>query len=260
MPNGTGTRVGASRIRDIDPRHLAELNGGLAEARTLSEALAIDHRVLLDAAVPDAAPALRAAVSKAQDLGILKRMSAIGAALHEHLEPQHIASLAEHPSDTVRGWICFTIGANAAADIPAVLTAIKPLADDSCFTVREWAWMGIRPRLAAQLSESIGLLTPWTAHPSGNVRRFASEALRPRGVWAAHIPALKLEPERGEPLLQPLRADSDRYVQDSVANWINDAAKSRPDWAQQLCSRWAAQSPGAETARIVSRGLRSIAK
>lgn len=247
-------------MRDIDPAHLANLNCGIAEARTLTEALAIDHRLLLDATVHEAPPALRAAAAEAQDLGILKRMTGIGAALQEHLAPQQLAELAAHRSDTVRGWICFAVGSDTLANIPALLTAIRPLADDAHFTVREWAWMGIRPRLAAQLGNSIELLIPWTAHPSPNVRRFASEALRPRGVWAAHIAALKTTPELGEPLLEPLRADRDRYVQDSVANWINDAAKSRADWAQQLCARWTEQSPGAETTRIVARGLRSIAK
>ena len=90
------------------------------------------------------------------------------------------------------------------------------------------------------------------------MRRFASEALRPRGVWAAHIPTLKQQPERGEPILHPLRADPSQYVQDSVANWINDASKTRPDWAIALCKRWVAENDNAATARIVKRALRSV--
>lgn len=90
------------------------------------------------------------------------------------------------------------------------------------------------------------------------MRRFASEALRPRGVWAAHIPALKQQPELGEPILHPLRADPSQYVQDSVANWINDAAKTRPDWAIELCAQWAAESDSAATTRIMKRALRSV--
>jgi len=82
--------------------------------------------------------------------------------------------------------------------------------------------------------------------------------LRPRGVWAAHIPALKERPELGETILHPLHTDPSNYVQDSVANWINDAAKTRPDWAIELCGRWAAESDSAATARIVKRALRSV--
>ncbi|TDP95709.1 3-methyladenine DNA glycosylase AlkC [Leucobacter luti] len=271
MPQHTKGR-GASRTRDITPEHLAALNSGTAQARTLTEALAIDHRRLLAAVIPDASRELTAAVDAAHELGILKRMTAIGHALTTFLEPGQLATLRSHPSDTARGWVCFAIGAadervperDAALDLdPAarmarLLTRIRPLADDACFTVREWAWMGIRPALITHLHTAIGCLTPWTAEASPYLRRFASEALRPRGVWAAHIGALKSEPELGEALLEPLRSDPERYVQDSVANWINDAARTRPDWAHALGKRWLAESPSPETTRIVARGLRSL--
>lgn len=255
---------GARRIGDITPEHLAALNAGTAQARTLTEALAIDHPALLRAAVPDASPALRAAAAEAQQLGILKRMTAIGVAVHAHLSAAELARLAAHPSDTVRGWASFAVGAQPLDHLAPhrataqLLTRIRPFADDPHFTVREWAWMAVRAPLVARLPEAVAGLTAWTGDPSPRIRRFASEALRPRGVWAAHIAAFKTVPELGEPLLEPLRADPDRSVQDSVANWINDAAKSQPDWARALTARWLEQSPGAATERIVRRGLRSL--
>ena len=118
--------------------------------------------------------------------------------------------------------------------------------------------MAARPVLVADLDTSILILAGWTGDSSERLRRFASKALRPRGVWAAHIGVLKEEPERGEPILTPLRADTSRYVQDSVANWINDAAKTRPDWAFDLCHRWAEDGDSPATARIVARALRSV--
>lgn len=248
------------RRRDIDPAHLAVLNAGLTQTRTLTEALAVDQAVLLSHVVPDASPELGEAVVAAQQLGILRRMAATGAALRTHLDPAARRSLALHQSDTVRGWACFALDTTSHADVATVVETIRPLADDEHFAVREWAWMAIRPRLTEELDRSIALLASWTAEDSERLRRFASEALRPRGVWASHIGELKEHPERGLSILEPLRSDPSRYVQDSVANWVNDAAKSRPDWATDLCDRWLAESPTPQTRRIVERALRSLTK
>lgn len=250
---------GARNRADIDTTHVDALNTGTAPARTLSEALAIDHAVLLRAVLPDADAHLHTRVAEAQELGILKRMTSIGAALADHLGAGEVERLGAHASDTVRGWVCFLLAARATADPAGLLDQLRPFADDEHFTVREWAWMAARPTLVNDLETSIDLLAGWTSDPSERVRRFASEALRPRGVWAAHIPLLKQHPELGGPILHPLRADPSRYVQDSVANWINDAAKTRPEWAIQLCELWVAEgSDDAATTRIVKRALRSV--
>lgn len=250
---------GARSRADIDATHLDALGAGTAPARTLAEALAIDHTVLLRAVLPDADDELLTRVAEAQELGILKRMTGIGAALADHLDGAETARLTGHVSDTVRGWVCFLLAARATAGPAALLDQLRPFADDEHFAVREWAWMAARSTLVGDLDTSIDLLAGWTSDPSERVRRFASEALRPRGVWAAHIAVLKQHPELGESILDPLRADPSPYVQDSVANWINDAAKTRPDWAIALCERWATESSDeAATARIVKRALRSI--
>ena len=77
-------------------------------------------------------------------------------------------------------------------------------------------------------------------------------------IWGK-VRTMKTDPARGLPVLDPLRADGARYVQDSVANWLNDAAKSRPGWVQALCARWEVDSPDSDaTRRIVRRALRSV--
>lgn len=93
-----------------------------------------------------------------------------------------------------------------------------------------------------------------------NIRRCAVEGTRPRGVWTAHLEALKQDPEPGLALLEPVRSDPSRYVQNAAANWLNDASKSRPDWVQAVAARWAEESPTKETAYIVNRGLRTLRK
>ena len=243
---------------DISARDLSALNTGTTSARTLAEALAIDHTILLLAVLPDADEELRARVAAAQKLGILQRMKSVGAALAERLDVAEVERLASHPSDSVRGWVCFLHAARATAGPAALLDELRCFVDDGHFAVREWVWMAARPTLTSDLDTSIRILAGWTDDPSERVRRFASEALRPRGVWATHIPELKQHPELGEPILNPLCADPSRYVQDSVSNWINDAARTRPEWAVELCGRWASESTDPATARIVKRALRSV--
>ena len=243
-------------VADIAPARLALLNGGSVASATLTEGLAIDFAQLLSAAVPGIGAARLERMRALAAAGITKRMALAAQLLLE--ADVDLAQLQAHASDTVRGWVCFAIAAQAGWTLPQRLTAMRPLADDGHFGVREWTWLALRPHLAESLDEAIALLAPWTAEPSERLRRFACEALRPRGVWCAHLARLKEQPQLGLPLLLPLRADPAVYVQDSVANWLNDAAKSQPDWVRGLCAQWLQESPVAATVRICKRAQRSL--
>lgn len=247
-------RKGARSVREVDPEVLAGLNAGTVQTLTLPELLALDFTALLRAVLPHADAASVEAVATAP--GVTKKMLAAGQALHRHHGAAAFETYRSHPSDTVRGWAAFALGEVPGMDLGERLRLVRCLADDPHFGVREWAWMGIRRHIGAEPEEAVRLLTAWTADPSPNVRRFASEATRPRGVWCAHIDALRRRPQIGLPLLEPLRSDTARYVQDSVANWLNDAARSCPAWVREVCRRW--QAEGAAE-RICKRAQRSLA-
>jgi 3-methyladenine DNA glycosylase AlkC len=240
--------AGARSVAAVPPDRLAALNAGTAQTRTLSEGLAMDFAALMRAAFPGVAAEGLAG-------GIVARMALAGRRLAEAgIDP---VALTAHPSDTVRGWACFAL-AVPPMPLAARLAAIRPFADDGHFGVREWAWLAIRPHLAAELPAALALLADWARDPSDRIRRFASESTRPRGVWCAHLTALRADPAPGLVLLEPLRADPAPYVQDSVANWLNDAAKDHPAAILALAERWRAASPNPATARILKRGLRSV--
>lgn len=224
------------------------LSRGEVPARNLSEALSVDFTVLLATLAPKQA-------QPAWDKGIVKRMQQAAAMLG----PREVSRLGNSPSDTVRGIACYAAMLDSTLNLKQRLAKLKPFAADPHFGVREWAWLAFRPYFLAEVEESIQLLLPCTASRDENIRRFATEATRPRGVWCAHCDALKRNPARGLPLLEPLKSDPAKYVQDSVANWLNDAAKSQPSWVQATCQRWLDASPTKATQRIATRAQRSIA-
>lgn len=140
------------------------------------------------------------------------------------------------------------------------LVASRRFAADGSVAVRECAWDSFRPYIAADMRHGLQLLESWVRDADPNIRRCAVEGTRPRGVWTAHIEALKQDPEPGLKLLEPVRSDSSRYVQRAVGNWLNDASKSRPDWVISVCSRWTEESPSKETVWIVNHALRTLRK
>ena len=249
-------RKGALRPSEVPGTILGQLNRGTLETATLAEGLAVDFHLLLRSVAPEVNQQ-DAHYIKPTD-GITKRMVATGHLLLEHYGPAGFHQFAQHPSDTVRGWAAFLLASIPAMDVRDRLLQIRPLANDPHFGVREWAWLALRPHIATHLAEAITILTPWAGDPGANIRRFAIESTRPRGVWCTHIVELKQHPQRGMPLLEPLKADMSRYVQDSVSNWLNDAAKSQPEWVRSLCERWQQESLTPATIRICSRAMRSV--
>lgn len=263
-------RKGAMRMADIPPAILKQLNAGEIETATLVEWLAIDQRVLVQTLLNDAALAkhriqLERSAEASAALGIMQRMKAMGEALFAVLEKDGareavLERLFKHPSDVIRGWVVYAVGADASLKLDERLKRVKHFAADNHMGVREFSWMTIRPAIAADLPRGLKLLKPWVTNSNFAVRRCAVEATRPRGVWCAHIDALKSDPAPALPLLDPVRSDEADYVRRSVGNWLNDASKSNPTWVRELCARWRKESRIKETEAIVKRALRTLSK
>jgi 3-methyladenine DNA glycosylase AlkC len=261
-------RKGAARIALIPPEVLAALNAGRIPTVNLNEFLALDLRLLTrqvaqDIGLDPEAERLQDTLAMLPAFAPMKRHLHVARALYGLAEvrtdrDQVAHALATHASDVARSWAAQWI-AFARLPLADKLASVSRFAADPHFGVREMAWMSVRDEIAADIDAAVRLLQAWVTHPDPNVRRFASEATRPRGVWCAQIETLKGEPWRGLCLLEPLRADDSRYVQNSVANWLNDAAKTQPDWVQEVCARWSRGRVAPATQYIVRRARRSIA-
>ncbi|MCE9589846.1 MAG: DNA alkylation repair protein [Planctomycetes bacterium] len=271
-PQAPARRKGARSRADIPPEVLAALNAGAEEALTLAESLAIDMGVLLanvlrDLGMEDALDSLRPMIAGLAGVGVMQRMAVIGQSLWEALDklPARrrgvlFESLASHRSDTVRQWASVAAMANPSIDLARRLVIARRFAADPHMGVREIAWWSVRPAVAQHIEEAIALLQDFVVSDDPNVRRYASELTRPRGVWCKSIPELRSNPELGLPILEPLRDDPSRYVQNSVANWLNDASKDRPEWVEAVCRRWLKESDTPRTAWIVARARRTLRK
>lgn len=262
------TRKGAARIALIPQEVLDALNAGRIPTANLNEFLALDLprlacRVAADVGLDPGAERLQDTLAMLAAFPPVRRHAHIARALYDltaqRADRDAVAhALATHASDVARSWAAQWVAFSDLA-LDAKLAAVRRFAADPHFGVRETAWMAVRDAIGQDVDAAVRLLRPWAAHPDPNIRRFASEATRPRGVWCAQIDVLKAQPWRGLPLLEPLRADASRYVQNSVANWLNDAAKTQPQWVREVCMRWTREEGDAATAYIVRRAQRSLA-
>ncbi|MCZ7646358.1 MAG: DNA alkylation repair protein [Planctomycetota bacterium] len=269
-PKAVPRRKGARRMAEIPPAVLNALNEGRDETVTLVEWLAIDIRILARAmagqiGAAGARETLGRAADALADQSISARTKGMGAALRGWLAERNdrdalAARLAAHGSDTVRMWTCYARVGEAGLGLKERLARGKPFAADRAMSVRESAWDALRPFLAENLSRAFKLLERWVRDRDPNVRRCAVEGTRPRGVWCAHLAELRKDPDPGLALLEPLRADPHRYVQTSVANWLNDASKDHPDWVRKVAARWLKESKADATRWIANHATRTLRK
>jgi len=238
---------------------------GLMESKNLVEWLNVDRFRLIESiaeTIEDPALQVRIADAKAskENLAALKLSIKLANLLSPSIKlgDKNFQILANHTSDVAREWAALIVGLQEGISFAKKLAWIKPFADDSNANVREIAWISLRADVIRDPIAAIKSLVPWTGSRTHTLRRYASEITRPRGVWAPHIPILKIDPQPGLAILEPLLADESKYVRDSVANWLNDAGKTHPDWVRSITKRWTEASPCKETYAIVKRAERNL--
>ncbi len=259
-------RKGARTIAMIPPEILEQLNNGSIESANLNEWLAIDPKKLLEGVLTQLnrnhyRNDILTDISnlKKQTVMVVNEMIGVSLLTQSYIynDTALFEQLATHPSDTVRCWATYFIG-KSELPLSEKLERMQPFAADSHFGVREISWIALRADITENLEPAIRLFMPWTVSENEYIRRFACESIRPRGVWCKHIDVLKENPELAISILEPLKSDTSKYVRDSVANWLNDASKTRPDFVVNLCKRWEKESQSKETAYIIKRALRSV--
>lgn len=258
-------RKGARSIKEIPPAILDQLTKGLIESVNLTEWLAIDHSELIKNILPSeyhqiCLERLDTLKTKTAMQSIKNIGESLSAIIIENKEQNLFTQLSLHKSDSVRCWAAYIVGSDDTLPFEEKMKKIKAFAADKHFGVREISWMSVRSDIEANLEKAIQILTNWAKEEDENIRRFTTEAIRPNGVWSKQLEALKLNPEKALPILEQLKNDQSKYVQDSVANWLNDAAKTRPDFVITLCQRWENESDTPATKYIIKRATRTIRK
>jgi 3-methyladenine DNA glycosylase AlkC len=120
----------------------------------------------------------------------------------------------------------------------------------------EWA---LRNFLQQFPNETLSVLQRWTKDPHYHVRRLVSEGTRPNLPWGRKI---ALTYKETLPLLESLYSDKTRFVTRSVANHLNDIAKTEPQMVLRTLKRW--QKSGTQTKVemdfITKHALRTLVK
>lgn len=115
----------------------------------------------------------------------------------------------------------------------------------------------MRPLIEKYPKESMDIILRWSKDPNVHVRRLASECIRIRLPWAKKSLAALANFETYKLILTNLKADSEKFVQKSVGNNLNDLMKEDPTKANEIISEWQNNSPSKETLWIIKHGLRS---
>ena len=117
----------------------------------------------------------------------------------------------------------------------------------------------IRHFIRADPEQTLAELGKWATDKNYHVRRLVSEGTRPLLPWSGR---LALPVQRPLEFLDILHADRTRYVTRSVANHLNDIAKTEPELVLDTLRRWhkSSRQTQSELQWITRHALRTLVK
>jgi len=180
---------------------------------------------------------------------------ALAAALPDHYPAalDAVTAVAPSVSDWAAWPLCSFVERHGIDHPEASLAAMPTL-------TRRWSCeFAIRPFLEHHLDMTRAHLRLWATDDDETVRRLASEGTRPLLPWGPKVAALIDDPQIGLELLCKLRHDPSETVRRSVANHLNDVAKSDPELVIGTLQEWTAEDPPVDD-RMVRHALRTLVK
>lgn len=118
----------------------------------------------------------------------------------------------------------------------------------------------IRPLLKERPKEVMDTLIAWSKEDNVHLRRLASEGIRISLPWSQKLFVALMEFEKTSEILTNLKDDSQRFVQKSVGNNLNDLYKESPQKATWLIAKWR-QTPTSKACEwIIKHGMRNQSK
>ena len=118
----------------------------------------------------------------------------------------------------------------------------------------------MRPIIENFPKESMNLLLEWSVDENKRVRRLASECLRIRLPWAKKMYVALEYFDIYKKILTNLKDDTDKTIQKSVANNLNDLYKEYPIKFEEIISSWNDKEMSKPCLWIINHGSRTKEK
>ena len=115
----------------------------------------------------------------------------------------------------------------------------------------------IRPLLKEHPSEVMNELIIWTKDENVHVRRLASEGVRIHLPWSQKLFVALNEFDKYFIILTNLKDDTEKFVQKSVGNNLNDLYKEAPEKADFIISQWKKTGQTKAQEWIIKHGRRN---